>query len=78
MDRQRDERGRFMSTQELDLGPFWIEAPTSPSEWRAPLSCNVVDVRQPNPDPNNEGGKGFAVVFSGTFAECDAWLEAHA
>jgi len=77
MDRPRDKRGRFTGPQEPDPGPFWIEAPTNPAEWRAPLSCSVVDVRQPNPDPANEGGKGFAVVFSGTFAECDAWLEDH-
>lgn len=74
----RDKRGRFMGPQEPDPGPLWIEAPTSPLEWFGPQSCNVVDIRQPNPDPNNEGGKGFAVVFTGTFAECDAWLEAHA
>jgi len=78
MAQQRDKRGRFTGPQEPPPGPLLIEAPLTPSEWTTPGSCNVVDVRRPNPDPTNEGGKGFAVVFTGTFAECDAWLEAHA
>lgn len=35
--------------------------------------CKVVDLRRPNPGDGN----GFAYVFTGTFAECDAWIEAH-
>lgn len=77
MVQQRDKLGRFMGPQEPDPGPLWIEAPTN-AAWDTPLSCNVVDLRHPNPDPANEGRKGFAVVFAGTFAECDAYLEAHA
>lgn len=77
MERPRDKFGRFTYPQEPDLGPYWIEAPTD-ADWHAPDSCHVVNVRMPNPDPDGEGGKGFAVVFTGTFAECDAWLEAHA
>jgi hypothetical protein len=73
----RDKRGRFMGPQEPDPGPFWIEAPTNPHEWGARAACNVVGVRRPNPDPAGEGGKGFEVVFTGTFAECDSWLEAN-
>lgn len=71
----RDHLGRFIGPKEPDLGPYWIEAPTD-GDWQAPNSCSVVNVRQPNPDPLNEGGKGFACVFTGTFAECDAWIEA--
>ena len=73
----RDKLGRFMGPQEPDPGPLWIEAPTG-QDWNAPQSCNVVDMRQPNPDSTGEGGKGFVAVFSGTYAECDAWLEAQA
>lgn len=76
MQRERDKLGRFVGPREPELGPYWIEAPTDPREWHAPGACNVVDVRRPNPDPLNEGGKGFEVVFTGTFAECDAWMEA--
>lgn len=76
MERLRDKRGRFVGPQEPEPGPFWIEAPTD-ADWQAPNSCNVVDVRRPMPDPANEGGKGFEVVFTGTYAECDAWLEAN-
>jgi hypothetical protein len=67
-----------MGPQEPSPGPFWIESPTDPREWHAPGSCNIVDVRRPLPDLDREGGKGFEVVFVGTFAECDAWLEANA
>lgn len=76
MERLRDKCGRFMGPQEPDPGPLWIEAPTRQAEWGLPLSCSVVDLRQPNPDPTGEGGKGFVAVFTGSFAECDAWLEA--
>lgn len=58
-------------------GPLWIEAPMNQADWNAPQSCNVVDLRRPRPDPDREGGKGFEAVFTGTFAECDAWLEAN-
>jgi hypothetical protein len=57
-----------------DLGHLWIEAPIG-KDWCAPKSCSVVDVRRPLADPTAEGGKGFEAVFSGTYAECDAWLE---
>lgn len=77
MGEHRDSRGRFALPPEPDPGPFWIEAPTDQRVWGAPGACNVVDLRRPNPDPGREGGKGFAVVFKGTFAECDAWLGAH-
>lgn len=76
MERLRDKRGRFVGPQEPDPGPLWIEAPTG-GDWRAPNSCSVVDVRRPLPDPQNLGGQGFEVLFTGTYAECDAWLEAH-
>jgi hypothetical protein len=76
--RLRDACGRFIGPQEPDLGPFWIEAPTSQRDWHAPKACNVVDVRRPLPDPDAEGGKGFETVFTGTYAECGAWLEANA
>lgn len=72
----RDSRGRFTGPQEPDPGPLWIEAPMDALEWREPNSCHVVDFRRPMPDPAREGGKGFEVVFTGTFAECDVWLEA--
>lgn len=74
MNRLRDKHGRFMGPQEPDPGPLWIEAPPNPEEWDAPGACSVVDIRRPMPDPLDEGGKGFEVVFTGTFAECDAWL----
>lgn len=67
-----------MSAHEPDPGPLWIEAPTDQREWSAPNSCSVVDFRRPLPDPTGEGGKGFTAVFTGTFAECDAWLAANA
>lgn len=67
-----------MSRNSTEPGPLWIEAPPNQRDWREPNSCNVVDVRCPMPDPSGEGGKGFAVVFTGTYAECDAWLEASA
>jgi hypothetical protein len=35
--------------------------------------CKVVDLTR----PIGGEGEGFVYVFSGTFAECDAWLEAH-
>ena len=70
MNQLRDKAGRFMGPQEPDPGPLWIEAPTTQAEWSLPLSCSVVDLRQPNPDPTGEGGKGFVSVFTGTFAEC--------
>lgn len=73
----RDKLGRFMGPQEPDPGPYWIEAPTDPLEWQGRYACSVIDVRRPNPDPEGIGGQGFAVVFTGTFAECDAWLEAN-
>lgn len=76
--RARDVRGRFMGPQEPDPGPLWIEAPSDPRDWSGSNCCNVVDIRRPMPDPLREGGKGFAVVFTGSFAECDAWLEANA
>lgn len=72
----RDGHGRFQAQQEPDTGPYLIEAPTG-GDWNAPYSCGVVDLRRPRPDPDREGGKGFIVVFTGTFAECDRWLEAH-
>jgi len=75
--RHRDRQGRFAYPPEPDLGPYWIEAPNAPADWRAPNSCCVVNVRRPLPDPLNEGGKGFETVFTGTFAECDAWMEAN-
>lgn len=78
MSQVRDARGRFTGPQEPDPGPLWIEAPADPRDWHAPDSCNVVDFRHPLPDPSGEGGKGFKVVFTGTYAECDAWLEATA
>lgn len=74
----RDAQGRFTGPQEPDPGPLWIEAPANPGDWHAPNSCNVVDVRRPLPDPDGGGGKGFETVFTGTYAECDAWLEASA
>lgn len=61
----------------MDPGPLWIEAPSDQTAWGAPNSCSVVDFRRPLPDPDGEGGKGFEAVFSGTYAECDAWLEAN-
>ena len=78
MSQLRDKLGRFTYPQEPDPGPLWIEAPLHPADWHLSDSCNVVDVRRPMPDPDGEGGKGFEVVFIGTYAECDAWLEANA
>lgn len=72
----RDALGRFTGTKEPDLGPFWIEAPSDPREWGSQNSCKVIDVRRPLPDPNGLGGQGFESVFSGTYAECDVYLEA--
>lgn len=57
---------------------FCIEAPTSSAVWGLAGSCSVVDTLRPLPDPEDEGGKGFEAVFTGTFAECNAWLEANA
>ena len=78
MTRLRDASGRFTYPPEPAPGPFWIEAPNAPANWNAPLSCSVVDIRRPLPDPSGEGGKGFEAGFHGTYAECDAWLEANA
>ena len=78
MTRERDSKGRFVGPKEPDPGPLWIEAPIDRQSWGEPNSCNVVDIRQPMPDPHSEEGKGFAVVFTGTFDECDAFLEASA
>jgi protein-tyrosine-phosphatase len=77
MTQLRDASGRFTYPQEPDPGHLWIEAPSSPASWNFPRSCSVVDFRRPLPDPTGEGGKGFEAVFCGTYAECDAWLEAN-
>lgn len=55
-----------------DLGPYEIEVPIV---YGCPDLANssVVDTRR----PNEPAGTGFAIVFSGTFAECDAWIEEH-
>lgn len=57
-----------------DLGPYEIETPLIDGmpDWSA---SGVVDLRRPNPDPEHKGGQGFHVVFRGTFAECDRWIE---
>lgn len=73
MTRNRDKQGRFIpSWEEPAQGPYEIECTPFLGVL---IGCGVVDLRRPNPDPDNEGGKGFARVFEGSFAECDAWLE---
>lgn len=67
----RDARGRFAYAPEPDFGPYEIETPMvlgSP-DWP---NSNVV--RLPFPD---EPQDGFVTVFSGPFAECDAWIKAN-
>lgn len=71
----RDNAGRFRSPPEPDPGPYWIECDLTQL---GPVNCHVVDTRQPNPDPTGEGGQGWVSVFSGSYTECDAWLEANA
>lgn len=60
-----------------DLGPYMIEVPQRPFGGLDTEHCSVVDTRKPIPDPLGEGGKGWVSVFSGTYSECDAWIEAH-
>lgn len=58
--------------QEPDPGPYWIEMDTHDGRPNY-ADCNVVDIRR----PIGGDGEGFVVLFTGTYAECDAWLEAH-
>jgi hypothetical protein len=55
-----------------DLGPYEIETPLVDGrpDWSG--ASNVV--RLPRADEPHDG---FVSVFTGTFAECDAWIEAH-
>lgn len=70
MNRRRKERE--------SLGPYMIECPKLPLGFGIDTDhCEVVDTRQPNPDPTGEGGKGWVSVFSGTFEDCDSWLNEH-
>lgn len=53
-----------------DLGPYAIECVPTLGML---LDCGVVDMRRPIGDGD---GKGFERVFEGSYAECDAWIEA--
>ncbi len=49
---------------------YWIECDLTPL---GPQNSSVVDFTK----PIGGAGEGFESVFTGSFEECDAWLDAH-